>query len=309
MKERLTGAIILVALLVLLVPELLTGPSPKAGANPAGAESAPMRSYTIDLDDEANARPGATTPPNTAPSLATNEPVGQATPESDGQDDGAAAPMGSGADDSAADAPATDAPATDAAATGAAAANSDVAKPAAARSAPDTAVAESGKPSTGTAGNDEPEQPRSAFGPNAMNRAQPEPSRSASGSTNSSASSAKPKGSGEAARASSGPAASSAPASGSSAPRASRTEEAPASRVAASKGWAVQLGVFASRENAERLAKQVKGKGYPVVVNETSGSKRLYRVRVGPEADRAAAVALGAKLRAAGHAGAVVPFP
>jgi DedD protein len=72
----------------------------------------------------------------------------------------------------------------------------------------------------------------------------------------------------------------------------------------------VQLGVFASRDNAERLAKQVKGSGYPVVVNEVSGSgKKLYRVRVGPEADRGAAVALGAKLRAAGHAGSVVPYP
>lgn len=72
----------------------------------------------------------------------------------------------------------------------------------------------------------------------------------------------------------------------------------------------VQLGVFASRENAERLAKQVKGKGYPVVVNETSGSgKRLYRVRVGPERDRTAAVALGTKLRAAGHPGGTVVAP
>jgi DedD protein len=77
-----------------------------------------------------------------------------------------------------------------------------------------------------------------------------------------------------------------------------------------SKGWAIQLGVFASRDNAERLAKQLKGKGYPVVVNEIAGNgKRLYRVRVGPEADRDAAVALGAKLRAAGHGGSVVPYP
>jgi DedD protein len=71
----------------------------------------------------------------------------------------------------------------------------------------------------------------------------------------------------------------------------------------------VQLGVFASRDNAERLAKQVKGKGYSVTVNESSGAKRLYRVRVGPEKDRGSADALKARLRAAGHAGTVVPYP
>ena len=69
----------------------------------------------------------------------------------------------------------------------------------------------------------------------------------------------------------------------------------------------MQLGVFASRENAERLAKQVKGKGYSVTVNETSGNgKRLFRVRVGPEADRPSADALRAKLRSAGFKDASV---
>lgn len=68
--------------------------------------------------------------------------------------------------------------------------------------------------------------------------------------------------------------------------------------------------MFASRENAERLARQVKGKGYTVSVNETSGnSKRLYRVRVGPEATKPDAAQLGAKLRAAGHPGTVVSWP
>jgi DedD protein len=71
------------------------------------------------------------------------------------------------------------------------------------------------------------------------------------------------------------------------------------------------MGVFSDRDNAERLAKQLRGKGYSVVVNEASASgKRLYRVRVGPEAERAAADAVGAKLRAAGHRDArVVAFP
>ena len=50
-KERLTGAVILVALLVLLVPELLTGPRstlPPAAAQP---DQAPMRAYTMDLGE------------------------------------------------------------------------------------------------------------------------------------------------------------------------------------------------------------------------------------------------------------------
>src|SRR5262249_28016619 len=55
-KERLTGAIILVLLIVLLVPEFLKGPirsAPRAAA--AAAEDAPLRSYTINLADEAHA--------------------------------------------------------------------------------------------------------------------------------------------------------------------------------------------------------------------------------------------------------------
>ena len=63
-KERLTGAIILVGLIVLLVPEVLTGPVRSApapqGAAPAAGEP-PLRSYTIDLADESHTR--ATTAP------------------------------------------------------------------------------------------------------------------------------------------------------------------------------------------------------------------------------------------------------
>ena len=50
-KERLTGAVILVALIVLLVPELLTRPGRRraAGGAPSSADEPAMRSYTIDL--------------------------------------------------------------------------------------------------------------------------------------------------------------------------------------------------------------------------------------------------------------------
>lgn len=71
----------------------------------------------------------------------------------------------------------------------------------------------------------------------------------------------------------------------------------------------VQLGVFASRENAEHLAQQMRGKGFKASVSDVTGSsRRLYRVRVGPAADRAAAQELQGRLRAAGRAGTVVPF-
>jgi cell division septation protein DedD len=68
----------------------------------------------------------------------------------------------------------------------------------------------------------------------------------------------------------------------------------------------VQLGSFASRANADRLARQVRGQGFTVSVSQgTSG--HLYRVRVGPARDRAAALELAQQLHAHGHSGEIVP--
>lgn len=92
MKERLTGAFILVALIVLLVPEVLTGPirsAPRAVATSAGEP--PLRSYTINLGDEAHSKPAeaqaAETPspapvplPATAAAASAQESVPAATP-------------------------------------------------------------------------------------------------------------------------------------------------------------------------------------------------------------------------------------
>jgi DedD protein len=66
-KERLTGAIILVALIVLLVPELLTGPpqlgrtgpSVRAATEIAGAKPAPVHSVTLPLMTGAGSRSAA----------------------------------------------------------------------------------------------------------------------------------------------------------------------------------------------------------------------------------------------------------
>jgi DedD protein len=83
------------------------------------------------------------------------------------------------------------------------------------------------------------------------------------------------------------------------------------SGTSSASGWVVQLGSFASRDNAQRLAKQLKGKGFDAFVLGGGGSSgKLYRVRVGPEPNRAAADALAKKLRAAGFkGGAVVSHP
>jgi cell division septation protein DedD len=74
-----------------------------------------------------------------------------------------------------------------------------------------------------------------------------------------------------------------------------------------SGGYLVQLGSFGSRANAERLAKKVRAQGFAVSVSQGSPG-HLYRVRVGPAHDRAAAGELAQQLRAHGHSGgAIVP--
>ena len=90
--------------------------------------------------------------------------------------------------------------------------------------------------------------------------------------------------------------------------RASAAAASAANSVAGDSGtWMVQLGSFASRTNAERLARQVRAGGFRVSVSRGSSGRRLYRVRVGPAHDREAAMQLAVKLRAAGHSGSIVP--
>lgn len=72
-------------------------------------------------------------------------------------------------------------------------------------------------------------------------------------------------------------------------------------------GWMVQLGSFASRPNAERLAQEVRSRGFSVAVSRGSTGRRLYRVQVGPTRDHASAEQLAGKLRTLGHSGSIVP--
>jgi DedD protein len=209
-KERLTGAIILVALIVLLVPELLTGPigsAPRTAAVASSAEEPPLRSYTINLADDTQSRSAAALTSGPQPPTPLRA---------------AAGPSGMSA-----------------------------ALPAAAESRP---------PAAASAAPSAPQAPPAAPPP-------PPPAHSA-------------------------------PASAAAASAASSV---------AGGTWMVQLGSFASRSNAERLARQVKAGGFKVSVSQGSSGRRLFRVRVGPAHDREAAMQLAEKLRAAGHSGSIVP--
>ena len=78
------------------------------------------------------------------------------------------------------------------------------------------------------------------------------------------------------------------------------TTPAPSTHAAKPKGgWVVQIGSFARRDYAERMAKQVGAKGYSVEVAGPD-DRGLFRVRSAPLADRAAAMALKQKMQASG---------
>ena len=73
---------------------------------------------------------------------------------------------------------------------------------------------------------------------------------------------------------------------------------------AASGEWFVQLGSFSQRENSQRLVEQLKAKGFSASVLGGGGaSGTLYRVRAGPESDKASAEELAERLATAGFKG------
>jgi DedD protein len=82
-------------------------------------------------------------------------------------------------------------------------------------------------------------------------------------------------------------------------------ESAPA--AATSGGWAVQVGAFGSAATAQRLVKELQGAGYRAYVSPVNRSgKTLNRVRVGPEAERDDANRLAERLKGRGLPAAVV---
>jgi DedD protein len=92
-------------------------------------------------------------------------------------------------------------------------------------------------------------------------------------------------------------------------PPAPAATTAPKPAPAATGDWLVQLGSFSEQANARRLAQQAGTYGYKAEVSSYKGGGRtLYRVRVGPQATRAAAEAAASALRAHGISDArVVP--
>jgi DedD protein len=88
---------------------------------------------------------------------------------------------------------------------------------------------------------------------------------------------------------------------------ASAHQAAPGTRSAGG-GWAVQLGLFAKRDNAERLVHSAQAKGFAVSVS-AADAKGLYRVYAGGMADRSAAEAYSQRLKDQGLPAAVIASP
>ncbi len=87
-------------------------------------------------------------------------------------------------------------------------------------------------------------------------------------------------------------------------------QDEPAATSSSTGMWAVQLGSFGNQENAERLAADLRKQGHAAFLSQvmTSDGQR-HRVRIGPQKDRAAAEAVAASLKKAGHDGKVLPHP
>jgi DedD protein len=90
-------------------------------------------------------------------------------------------------------------------------------------------------------------------------------------------------------------------------PRSNVPAKAVTAHDASHSGWAVQLGSFASRVNADTLVRQLKGHEAPAyVLSSGRGTEQRYKVRIGPLADRAAAERMRLKLAKDGRTGSLV---
>lgn len=90
---------------------------------------------------------------------------------------------------------------------------------------------------------------------------------------------------------------------------AKATQEKPAA-TSPTGMWAVQLGSFSNKDNAEKLAADLRKQGYAAFLSQLdTDSGQLHRVRIGPQKDRESAEAMAARLLKVGHKGQVVPHP
>jgi len=253
-RERLVGATILVVLIVLIVPELLSGPKTRMTPVPQPSAAGPaeaVRNVTVDL-----ATNKATPAENTAASAAS--PPAESAPAAGAAVSGDTAP-GDAASGSAASG--------DAAAPG-------EAHPA--ESAPGETAAE--VPAVTGPTNRVPAPPTIA-----TLKAQ-QPAHSAQSELDSE------------------------PSTPRSAPKASKPGNAneTAAAGASNHHWAVQLGSFASRANAEKMVRQLKPRDASLYVSSSGkGASLRYRVRIG-QADRDAAERVMAKLKKEGQSASLV---
>jgi DedD protein len=83
---------------------------------------------------------------------------------------------------------------------------------------------------------------------------------------------------------------------------------AAAKSMAAGRAWTVQLGSFASHDNADKLLRQLKAQGFSAfILSGGSGPSLRYRVRIGPMEDRGGAAQTVGKLKSLGHVASIVP--
>ncbi len=255
-KERLVGATILMVLIVLIVPELLSGPKARVTPVPPSSAAGPVeavRNVTVDL-----ATSKATQAEKTSAALADSS-ASAASPSAESASAFGASHSGDAASGTAASGDATD---------------------------PGTPTTE---PAPGEAAVGAPVPSRTGRGPGsptiATLKAQ-QPARSAQ------------------------PELESEPSIPRSAPKASNpgsgNETAPTS--VSNHHWAVQLGSFASRANAEKLVRRRKPQDAAIYMSPSGkGASARYRVRIGPLADRDAAERMMAKLKKEGQSASLVP--
>ena len=87
-------------------------------------------------------------------------------------------------------------------------------------------------------------------------------------------------------------------------------QPAPTQAASTTGMWAVQLGSFSNKENAEKLAADLRKQGYAAFLSQlTTESGQLHRVRIGPQKDRDSAEEMAKRLAKVGQEGQVVPHP
>ena len=93
-------------------------------------------------------------------------------------------------------------------------------------------------------------------------------------------------------------------------PKTTPPRTAPEPAASTTGMWAVQLGSFSNKDNAEKLAADLRKQGYAAFLSQlaTDGGQ-LHRVRIGPQKDRESAEAMASRLLKVGHKGQVVPHP